>query len=398
MSAGEVWLKKGRERAILRRHPWIFSGSVARVEGDPTDGDIVEVRGADGEWLARGYLNRRSQIQVRLLTWDQAESVDGEFWRRRVERAIAGRAALADTLDTNAYRLIHAESDGLPGLIVDRYGDFLVVQFLALGVDRRREAIVSALDEFLSPRGIYERSDVDVRQKEGLEERSGTLLGQEPPQCVDFMENGCHFRGDLRGGQKTGFYLDQRENRARLPSFCSGADVLDGFSYTGAFAVYAALGGAARVTLVDSSAPALALARDNLALNGHDPEAHEFVEGSVFDVLREYRNRDRDFDVIVLDPPSFAPTPRLAERAARAYKDINLLAFKLLRPGGMLFSTSCSGGVSAELFQKILFGAALDAERDAQIIGYLRQGADHPVALTFPEGAYLKGLICRVAG
>jgi 23S rRNA (cytosine1962-C5)-methyltransferase len=379
----------------MRRHPWIFSGSVARVEGEPTDGEIVDVRDVGGNWLARGYLNRHSQITVRLLTWDPDQSIDQEFWRGRLQRAVASRADLTDDPTTTTYRLVHAESDGLPGLVVDRYGDFLAVQFLTLGMERRREEIVRLLGDLLTPAGIYERSDVEVREKEGLEQRTGPLLGEEPPQRLEVMENGHRFWVDLHTGQKTGFYLDQRENRARLRTFCKGAEVLDGFAYTGAFGVYAAAAGAARVTFLESSTSALEMARQNMLLNGLDPDVHEFMEGDAFSVLRGYRAEDRRFDVVVLDPPKFAPTSRDVKRAVRAYKDINLIAFQLLRPGGILFSTSCSGAVSADLFQKILFGAALDAGRDAQILGYLHQGADHPVALTFPEGAYLKGLICR---
>ncbi len=238
---------------------------------------------------------------------------------------------------------------------------------------------------------------MDVREKEGLPLQTGLLWGDELPARLEIIENGIHFWVDVRGGQKTGFYLDQRENRARVREFCAGAEVLDAYAYTGAFGVYAAVHGAARVTFVESSSPALALAREKRALNGQDPTRHEFVEGDVPRVLREYRAAGRRFDLIVLDPPKFAPSAQDVPRAARAYKDVNLLAFQLLRPGGILFSTSCSGAISSDLFQKILFGAALDARREVQIIGYLHQASDHPVALTFPEGAYLKGFICRVA-
>ncbi len=395
-ATGSLFLKPGRERSVLRHHPWVFSGAVARIEGQPTDGDVVEVRDAAGAWLGRGYLNRRSQIVVRLLTWDPEERVDGTFWHRRLERAVAARKGLERDPTTTACRLVHAESDGLPGLVVDRYGDYLAVQFLTLGVELRRQAILDSLVQLLTPRGIFERSDVEVREKEGLPPQTGHLRGEQPPDRLEVREGGHRFLVDIRSGQKTGFYLDQRENRGRLPPFCAGAEVLDGFAYTGAFGVYAASGGAARVTFVESSGPALAMARQNMALNGHRPEAHEFVEGNMFQTLRQFEAEGRRFDVVVLDPPKFAPSAQDVQRAARAYKDVNLLAFRLLRPGGVLFSTSCSGAVSADLFQKILFGAAVDAGREAQIIGYLHQGADHPVALTFPEGAYLKGLICRV--
>lgn len=395
MQNSSVVLKPGRQRAVQRRHPWVFSGAVRRVEGDPIDGDIVEVRDAHGDWLARGYLNRRSQIVVRLLTWDPDEPVDALFWQQRLQQAITFRSALAGDPTTTAYRLAHAESDGLPGLVVDRYGDCLVVQFLTLGVERWRDDIVAALAGLMAPKAIFERSDAQVREKEGLDPRMGVLWGEAPPRQTEVLENNCRFLVDIQAGQKTGFYLDQRENRARLPAYCSGAEVLDAFAYTGAFGIYAACGGAARVTFVESSRPALEMARQNAVVNRQDPEAHAFIEGNVFQVLRDFREEGRVFETIVLDPPKLAPTAGDVQRAARAYKDVNLLAFRLLRPGGILFSTSCSGAVSADLFQKILFGAALDAGRSVQIIGHLHQGPDHPVALTFPEGAYLKGLICR---
>ncbi len=410
--SGAVILKRKRARPVLQRHPWIFSGAIERIEGEVADGDVVEVRDAGRNWLARGTLNRRSQIAVRLLTWERDEAIDREFWRRRLERAIAARQSLALggalTLGeglrpsppvTTAYRLVHAESDYLPGLIVDRYGEWLVVQFLTLGIERWKDELVDLLVGSLGSsgvRGVYERSDVEVRAKEGLGKRAGPLWGEEPPELVEVLENGHRFLVDVRQGHKTGFYLDQRENRALLAAFCEGAEVLDAFAYTGAFGVCAAAAGAARVTLVESSAPALDLARRNFALNGFERRSVEYAEGDVFSVLRGYRAQGRKFDVVVLDPPKFAHSGREVERATRAYKDVNLLAFQLLRPGGVLFTCSCSGAVSADLFQKIVFGAAVDAERETQIVGHLNQGADHPVALTFPEGAYLKGLVCRV--
>lgn len=394
---GVVILKKDRTRPVLQHHPWVFSGAIARVEGAPVDGDVVEVHDAEGDWLARGTYNSRSQIVVRLLTWQVDEPVDSAFWRRRLERAIAARRTLAADSTTTAYRLVHAESDYLPGLIVDRYGDWLVAQFLTAGVECRKDELVGLLVSLLDGiRGVCERSDADVRVKEGLEPRVGLLGGEQPPETIEVLENGHRFLVDLCAGHKTGFYLDQRENRARLPAFCAEAEVLDAFAYTGAFSVHAASGGASRLTLVEGSAPALALARRNMALNDLAERAVEYVDGDVFTVLRDYRAQGRRFDVGVLDPPKFAHSEQEVKRAARAYKDANLLAFQLLKPGGVLFTFSCSGAVSADLFQKIVFGAALDARRDVQIIGHLAQGADHPVALTFPEGAYLKGLICRV--
>lgn len=399
-----VVLKQGREKSALKRHPWIYSGAIDRIAGDPSDGDLVSVLDHSGRFLAWGYLNRRSQIAVRLLSWDTDERIDTSFWRDQLARAFAGRAqhfSTADSRDrqseTTAYRLVNAESDGIPGLIVDRYGDWLVAQFLAVGVDVRKEEFVGLLEE-LSPEtaGIYERSDVAVRAREGLSPAVGPLRGPSPPDEVLVVENGLRFAVDLKAGHKTGFYLDQRENREAVEAYSAGAEVLNCFSYTGAFSVYAARGGAHRITNVETSAEALQLARRNMELNGFDGRRDEYVEADVFKQLRSYRDSGRQFDLIVLDPPKFAHSRRVVKQAARGYKDINWLAIRLLRPGGVLFSFSCSAAVSADLFQKILFGAALDAGREVQIIGRLAQGADHPVLLTFPQSEYLKGLICRV--
>jgi 23S rRNA (cytosine1962-C5)-methyltransferase len=394
--SGTVLLKRNRAKPVLNHHPWVFSGAVERVEGDVDDGDVVEVRDAGHNWLARGYINRRSQIVVRLLTWQQDEPVDREFWRLRLERAIAARQSLVDEPHTTAYRLVHAESDYVPGLIVDRYGNWLVVQALTLGIERWKDELVDLLvDSLDGVHGVYERSDVEVRAREGLEPRTGLLWGEEPPEVVEVLENGHRFLIDVRRGHKTGFYLDQRESRARLPAFCAGAELLDVFAYTGAFGVYAAAS-AARITLVESSAALLRAAESNFAVNGFEDRDVAYVEGDAFSVLRGYRAQGRRFDVVVLDPPKFAHNAREVKQASRAYKDVNLLACQLLRPGGVLVTCSCSGAISADLFQKIVFGATVDAAREAQIIGHLAQGSDHPVALTFPEGAYLKGLICRV--
>jgi 23S rRNA (cytosine1962-C5)-methyltransferase len=399
-----VVLKQGREESPLKRHPWIYSGAIDRIAGDPSDGDLVSVLDHSGRFLAWGYLNRRSQIAVRLLSWDTHERIDTRFWRDRLARAFAGRAqhfSTADSQDrqseTTAYRLVNAESDGIPGLIVDRYGDWLVAQFLTIGVDVRKEEFVRLLEE-LSPEtaGTYERSDVAVRAREGLPPAVGPLRGPSPPAEVLIVENGLRFAADLKAGHKTGFYLDQRENREALEAFSAGVELLDCFSYTGAFSVYAARAGAHQITNVETSTEALQLARRNMELNGFDGRGDEYVEADVFQQLRSYRDSGRQFDLIVLDPPKFAHSRRVVKQAARGYKDINWLAIRLLRPGGVLFSFSCSAAVSADLFQKILFGAALDAGREVQIIGRLAQSADHPVLLSFPQSDYLKGLICRV--
>ncbi|MDH7484993.1 MAG: class I SAM-dependent methyltransferase [Anaerolineae bacterium] len=392
-----IFLRAGKEKPVRLRHPWLFSGAIARIEGEATDGDVVDVLSAGGEWLARGYLNRSSQIAVRLLTWEAGEQIDRHFWRRRLERALAGRAALSADPATTAYRLVHAESDGLPGLVVDRYGDWLAAQFLTLGIERQKETLVELLMELAEPRGIVERSDVAVRRKEGLEPHCGLLAGEALPPLVEVQEHGHRFVVDIAAGQKTGFYLDQRENRRRVAAYAAGREVLNAFAYTGAFAVYALAAGARQVTNVESSTEALELAERNLALNGFDPDRQaEQIAGNVFEVLRGFRQAGRRFDLVILDPPKFAETKGQVEAATRGYKDINLLALQLLPPGGVLATFSCSGLVSEDLFQKVIFGASVDAGRDVQVLERLGQPPDHPVLLAFPEGAYLKGFICRV--
>jgi 23S rRNA (cytosine1962-C5)-methyltransferase len=396
-----VVLKRGREKPVRNHHPWVFSGAISRVEGAVQDGDLVRVTDCWGNFLATGYFNRRSQIVVRLLTWDPDEPIDIAFWRRRLERAIAGRSGLNAS---TACRLVHAEADGLPGLVIDRYGEWLVLQCLTLGVARRQSVLVALLAEpsflgskirdFVTPLGIYARDDADVRRKEGLPLRSGTLWGAEPPDHLEIVEHGHRFLVDVKRGHKTGFYLDQRDNRLRAAAYCSDRDVLNAFAYTGGFGIYAGRSGARSVVNVDTSEDALALARDNLALNSCTPQ--EMVNGDVFQVLRRHRSEGREFDVVILDPPKFASSQGQVTAASRGYKDANLLAMQLLRPGGFLVTFSCSGLVSADLFQKIVFGASVDAGRDVQIVERLAQSADHPVLLTFPESAYLKGFICRV--
>jgi 23S rRNA (cytosine1962-C5)-methyltransferase len=397
MSFPSLVLKPGRERAVSQRHPWLFSGAIARLGNDAEDGGLVDVFSAGGEWLARGYLNRRSQIVVRLLAWDREQEVGGEFWRARLARAIAGRAALMSDPDISAFRLVNAESDGLPGLVVDRYDDWLVLQALTLGMEERKTELVGLLVDLLDGvRGVYERSDVDVRKKEGLGPSKGCLWGEEPPDLLEVLEHGYRFLVDVKTGHKTGFYLDQRENRKRLPDYCGDAQVLNAFAYSGAFGVYALAGGAAGVVNLDTSAQALDLARRGVVLNGFSDADVTYETEDVFAQLRAYRAAGRQFDVIVLDPPSFALSRSHVKQASRGYKDINWIAFQILRPGGWLFTFSCSGLVSRDLFQKIVFGAALDAGRDVQIVDRMSQAGDHPVALNFPEADYLKGLICRV--
>jgi 23S rRNA (cytosine1962-C5)-methyltransferase len=398
MAHAVVRLKPRRERSVLKRHPWIFSGAVADVQGEPAAGATVEVTDSTGAWLARGAYSPVSQIRVRLWTWNEDESIDGAFIAARLERAVARRRELDPDGRTSAYREVHAESDGLPGLVVDRYAGFRVVQLLSTGAEHWRDVLVETLAARGEVEGIYERSDVSVRGLEGLAQRKGLLWGSEPQPRIRIEERGVHFWVDVCGGQKTGFYLDQRENRSRLRQGMGGKNVLNAFSYTGGFTVAALLGGAASVLSLDSSAEALELAKDNIALNSLPADACTWVVGDAFTELRRLRDRAASFDVVVLDPPRFAATAAQAERAARGYKDLNLLAFKLLRPSGTLYTFSCSGGVSPELFEKIVAGAAADAGVEAMIQEWLGQPADHPVSLSFPEGRYLKGLVCRRLG
>jgi 23S rRNA (cytosine1962-C5)-methyltransferase len=388
-------LKAGREKSLKRRHPWVFSGAVAKFQGQPASGETVGVWSATGEFLAVAAYSPESQIVARVWDWSERD-IDRAFFKERIAAAAAQRRALLDGAATDLCRLLHGESDGLPGVVADRYGDTLVLQLTSAGAERWREAIADALLEATGASRIWERSDAEVRTLEGLAPATGPLRGPREPTRVVVSEQGIRFEVDLERGHKTGFYLDQRGNRLRMRHIAQGRDVLDGFCYTGGFALSAAAGGARSVFALDSSAEALALGQANARLNGLS--GIDWVGGDVFQMLRHLRDARRQFDLIVLDPPKFAPTAAHVAKAARAYKDINLLAFKLLRPGGLLMTFSCSGGVSADLFQKIIAGAALDADVDAQFIERLGAGPDHPVALSFPEGEYLKGLLCRVPG
>ena len=389
-------LAPGREKSSRLRHPWIFSGAVERVEGVPASGDTVTVVAADGAFLAHAAFSPSSQIRARVWSFDPHATIDAAFFHAAVARALAARRPLFDAAHT-AGRILHGESDGLPGVIADRYGDVVVLQCLAAGAERWREEIATALVATTGAQCIYERSDADVRALEGLPARTGPIQGTLP-DAVTMVEDELGYAVDVVHGQKTGFYLDQRDNRRIVRRHATDRRVLNGFCYTGGFSLAALAGGAASVVSIDSSGDALTMARDNLARNGFlDATRAQGVEADVFAELRRLRDAGATFDLIVLDPPKFAPTAAHAERAARAYKDINLLALKLLAADGLLATFSCSGGISAELFQKIVAGAALDANVDAQIVARLTASADHPVALNFPEGDYLKGLLLRKA-
>jgi 23S rRNA (cytosine1962-C5)-methyltransferase len=393
MAQMRLVLKPGRDKSLRRRHPWLFSGAIARIEGDPLRGDTVEVVSDSGQPLALAAYSPQSQIRARVWSFDTGRRIDAEFLRTRIASALALRAALPAARHSNALRLVHAESDGLPGLVVDRYDDVLVAQFLSAGAERWREPILDALAELTGCEAVYERSDAEVRALEGLEPRIGFVRGDRKAARCAIVEHGLSFHVDVEQGQKTGFFLDQRDNRQRVRALAKGREVLDGFCYTGGFALAALAGGAERVLALESSAPALEVARENLSANRLDAARIEFVQADVFAHLRTLRDRGARFGLVVLDPPKFAPTAAQARNAARAYKDVNLLAFKLLAPGGLLATFSCSGGVPAELFQSIVAGAALDAGVEGKIVGRFGPAADHPVALEFPEGDYLKGLL-----
>ena len=390
-----VVLKPGREKSLHRRHPWVFSGAIERVEGEPAPGDTVDVVGAGGELLARAAYSPASQIRARVWTFDPRDTVDAGFLRRRIARAVEARRKLGLLDPQGACRLVFGEADGLPGLVVDRYGTHLVCQLLSAGVERWREAIVDALVAVMAPEGVFERSEGAARRKEGLGSRRGVLAGAPPPPLLEVRVGGARHRVSLEHGQKTGAYLDQQWNRGRVAAHARGAHVLDAFAYTGGFGIACLLAGADRATLIDSSAEAVRQAAGEAELNGVAGRC-ELREGDVFEELRRLRDDGRRFGLVVLDPPKFVHSAEQLRSGSRGYKDINLLGLELAEPGGVVATFSCSGHVDAALFQKIVAGAALDARRDVQILERLSQPADHPVALEFPEGEYLKGLILRV--
>lgn len=400
----KVFLKRGRERSVERRHPWIFSGAIdAEKTGEAVctglgAGETVAVCSADGETRGYGWYSPASQIRVRLLSFDSAVVPDEALVRARVGAAVGRRATFFANAETNAVRLVNAESDGLPGVVADFYAGFVVCQFTSAGADRHRAAIAETLMTYAPfARGVAERLDVEVRAKEGLttEPAFRTLAGEEPPELIEIAEGPCKFLVDVRKGHKTGFYLDQRDARAAVGPLANGGEVLNCFAYTGGFGLYARACGAAKVTQVDVSEDALALAKRNEALTHLCGTAMEYVAADVFQYLRTCRDAGKSFDLIVLDPPKFAATKGQVLKAARGYKDINLLAMKLLKPGGTLATFSCSGAMTSDLFDQVLAEAAHDAQRDFQVVARTQQGADHPVALNFPEGLYLKGVILR---
>ena len=390
-----VILQEGREKSLKRHHPWVFDGAVANVKGRCRSGDTVDVVAADGSWLGRGAYSPSSQIRVRIWTFDQQEIIDNAFFLRRIEQAWQLRQRLMLQANTNACRLVAAESDGLPGVTIDLYNSLAVLQLLSAGADKHRSKIVWALQKLLPEVAIFERSDVDVRIKEGLEPLIQPLHGDIPDE-VEIVEHGVKILVNPHTGHKTGFYLDQRENRLAASRYAEQASVLNCFSYTGTFACYALNGGASHVTNVDVSQPALDMASRHIELNGFAPEQCSQVKGDVFEVLRNYHSQQQQFDMVILDPPKFVDSKASLKRACRGYKDINMYGIHAVKPGGILLTFSCSGLMEQSLFQKIVADAALDAGRRVQIVEHLSQAPDHPVGLNYPEGYYLKGLVCVV--
>jgi len=395
MADAAIVLRAGREKSVLTRHPWIFASAIDHVEGDPQLGDTVLVFDSRKSFLAKAAYSPSSQIRARVWTLDEKDMIDRKFLEKRIKTSVERRAGLKESENTDALRLIYGEADGLPGVVVDQYANTLVMQLLSAGAEKFRAEIIDILQTLIKPEQIYERSDVEIRQLEGLQPREGLAWGKAMDHAIQISENSLKYQVDVTGGQKTGFYIDQRRNRQKVYELAKDKQVLNCFCYTGGFTLNALAGGAASVTSVDSSGPALEQLKQNVSLNGLDESKSEIIEGDVFTLLRKFRDQARSFDLIVLDPPKFAPTISQAEKASRAYKDINLLAIKLLKPGGVLVTFSCSGGVSRDLFQKIVAGAALDAGVDLRIIDQLSQSPDHPVLLSFPESFYLKGLICQ---
>ena len=386
-----IVLKRGKEKPLLRGHPWVFSGAIAKIEGEVRPGDMGEVTSADGQFLGIGHLNPNSQIVFRLLS--QKERVPGiDFFRERISTAAVWREKWFKG-KTNAYRMVNGEGDFLPGLILDRYGEVFVLQFLTAGMERLKDQFVELLAAEYRPKSIYERSDAATREEEGLPQRSGLLYGEEIPDHVEVEEYKCRFYVDVRKGQKTGFYLDQRENRHALREVSGGKRILDCFCYSGAFSIYGALGGAREMVLVDSSEEALGMAEVHFDLNGLGKVSHRLMRGNVFEIIRTL---DPGYDIVLLDPPPFAKKKGHISNASRGYKELNLQAFRLLKKEGLLFTFSCSHHMSFDLFQKIVFAAALDAGREVQLVSRRGHPIDHPISLTHPEGEYLKGFICRV--
>jgi len=391
----EVILKKGKEKAVLQRHPWLFSGAIERVKGKPANGDIVRLLNDKGAFMAYGFYNDQSRVALRLLEWDENAEINDDWFRKRVAQAVASRSNILDA-KTNTCRLIFSEADYLPGLIVDKYADYLAVQVLTSGIENMMPVIIDELQKLLKPAGIFDKSDASSREHEGLETHNTVLAGNYPPEIVQVIENGISYGINIAEGQKSGFYCDQRDNRHITALHAKGKKMLDCFSYTGGFTLNALKNGAAFVTSVDSSALAIDTLKQNIGLNNLDVSKHTAIQSDVNKQLRALREQGEKFDIVVLDPPKYAPSRSALDKASRAYKDLNRLGMLLLESGGLLATFSCSGAMDIDTFKQVLAWAALDAGREVQFIYQFCQPEDHPVRASFPEGEYLKGLLCRV--
>lgn len=392
----EIKLKKGKEKAVLQRHPWVFSGALEKIKGTPANGDVVKVCSANNDFLAYGYYNDQSRVAVRLLEWDENETIDEAWYEQRIKKAVESRAHLLKSKDTNAYRLIFSEADFLPGLIVDQYADFLSVQILSTGIEKIKPILIDILVKLLQPKGIFDRSDATARTHEGITAENGLLWGETPPAFIAVKENGITYHINIAEGQKSGFYCDQRDNRQLLAAYAKDKTVLDCFSYSGGFSLNAFKQGAKEITSVDSSALAIETLKQNMELNQFSTKDHVAIQSDVNKQLRAFKEEGKKFDIVVLDPPKYAPSRSALDRAARAYKDLNRLGLLLLESGGLLATFSCSGAVDIETFKQIIAWAALDAGKEVQVIRQFSQPEDHPIRLSFPEGEYLKGLLVRV--
>jgi len=391
-----IYLRKGKEKAVRQLHPWIFSGAIEKIMGKPENGDLVTVLDTKGDFLATGFYNAQSRVAVRVLAWNAEQVIDEIWWRSRIQQAVAARTQLLASDETNTCRLIFSEADFLPGLIVDKYADFLSVQILTSGMDKAKAIWLDELQKLLKPKGIFDRSDANARAHEGLQASSGILAGEAPPEFIEVVENGIHYQVNIADGQKSGFYCDQRENRKKVAARTKGKVVLDCFSYSGGFTLNALAAGAKKVVSVDSSALAIDTLKKNIKLNGFKASQQVSIQSDVNKQLRVFLESGDKFDIIVLDPPKYAPSRSALTKASRAYKDLNRLAMGLLNKGGLLATFSCSGAVDIDTFKQILAWSALDAGKEVQFIDQFCQPEDHPIRSSFPEGEYLKGLLCRV--
>ena len=393
----DVILKKGKEKAVMQRHPWLFSGAIDKVKGKPANGDVVRLLSTDGKFMAYGFYNDQSRVALRLLEWNEDVAIDGDWFRKKVAVAVASRSELLQDGSTNTCRLIFSEADYLPGLIVDKYADYLSLQILTSGIENNKAVIIDELEKLLQPKGIFDKSDASSREHEGLgASNGGVLAGAHPPEIVEVKENNVVYGINIAEGQKSGFYCDQRDNRHIVAAHTKGKKVLDCFCYTGGFTLNSLKNGAASVTSVDSSALAIETLKQNIELNGLNADLNRTFQSDVNKQLRKFKEDGETFDLIVLDPPKYAPSRSALDRAARAYKDLNRIAMLLLNKGGLLATYSCSGAMDIDNFKQVLAWAALDAGKEVQFIYQFCQPEDHPVRASFPEGEYLKGLLCRV--